>query len=955
MCHASRCMQAPSTVVALAIRATGPDPYRDALIDVGAAVAVDGAVARVFGELMRPDGDHFEGGAFPERVRRRTGITAAMLERARPRNAVMGDLLDFLPREAFFVAHDPAVAPFLRTASGDRFLAPVLDTMELARICLPDRPSHELPDLLTALGRPRPEARLSLDDCEAVLLLWSELRRRMAAWPAPLIEHARALLSPLRHPLRDLLEAAPAAAGAGQGRGAVGDGGREESFGKPRRTLPDPDARVPLDADEAAAVLAPDGPVAACLPGYESREQQIDMTRAVAAAFNDRRHLLVEAGTGIGKSLAYLVPAVLWAQANGMPVVISTNTKNLQSQLFRKDLPLVARALDASFTTAIIKGRRNYLCPRKLEHLLRYAAQELEDRERVLLLRVLAWVHATRVGDMSDCPVLDAPAMRALRARLSSSAEECPGPACARRGACFLHRARRRSLAADVVVANHALVFSEMELEEAGTALPAHAQIVFDEAHNIEEAATSWLSVELSTTRLHFVLSRLSRKGRRRAGGLIGALLQALRDADLADSGPGRTVRARADEVLEALDATQAPATAFFAALAEEILAPAGKSSVRLRSAPAPESRTAACRARLLAALAALARAIEVLTAALRDIEDDALDGRDDAMQDLTGTLTALREFVNDVDFVLRADAEGYVFWVERAPARRGGARAWGAPVDVGQRLAAQLYTRRDSIVLCSATLTVRQSFDYIKRRLGLDRFPPERVSELAVGTPFDYPRQCAVLVPVFLAEPDRSGAAYAEALGRLLANVFRRTQGRGMALFTSYDMLRRTGEVLEPALRDDAILVLSQGQSGSRESITEIFRQDLASVLMGTHSFWEGVDVAGETLSCLVMARLPFAVFTDPIVEARCEEIEARGENAFVTYSLPSAVIRFRQGFGRLIRHRTDRGIVIVADRRILTRRYGDWFRRSIPARTAAVRDENELLEQVERFFAAE
>ena len=949
-------MHIPSTVVALAVRTTGPDPYRDALIDVGAAIAVDGRVTRVFGELVGPDGAGVREGAFPERVRRHTGITAAMIEQARPRDAVMADLLAFLPREGLFLAHDPAVAPFLLTASGDRFLSPVLDTLELARICLPDQPSHALPDLLAALGHERPEVRLSLDDCEAVMRVWEELRRRMADWPDALREHARALLSPLHHPLRALFETAPSGA-AGPDRGRVPPlvERDDESFGRPRRTLPDPDTRAPLDAEEAAAVLAPDGPVAACLPGYESRDQQSAMTRAVAAAFNERRHLLVEAGTGIGKSLAYLVPAVLWARTNGMSVVISTNTKNLQSQLFRKDLPLVARALGASFTTAIIKGRRNYLCIRKLEHLLRYAAQELEDRERLLLLRVLVWAHATRVGDMSDCPVLDEPAMRALRVRLSSSAEECPGPACARRGACFLHRARRRSLAADIVVANHALVFSEMDLEEAGTALPAHAQIVFDEAHNIEEAATSWLSVELSTTRLHFVLSRLSRKGRRRAGGLVGALLHALRESDLAGAEPGRKLRARADDVLEALEATTAPAAAFFATLAEDFVAPSGKQAVRLRSAPAPDSRMAACKARLLTALAALARAIEALTAQLHEFEDETLDGCGDAVQDLTGTLAALREFVNDVDFVLRADAEGYVFWAERTSARRGGARAWGAPVDVGQRLAAQLYTRRDSIVLCSATLTVRQSFDYIKRRLGLDRFPPERVSELAVGTPFDYRRQCAVLVPMFLPEPDRSGDAYAEALGRLLANVFRRTRGRAMALFTSYDMLRRTGAVLGPALTDDAITVLQQGESGSRESITEIFRQDLSSVLLGTHSFWEGVDVAGETLSCLVMARLPFAVFTDPVVEARCEDIEARGENAFVMYSLPSAVIRFRQGFGRLIRHRSDRGIVIVADRRILTRRYGDWFRRSIPARISAVQDEQGILDVVDRFFAAD
>ena len=310
---------------------------------------------------------------------------------------------------------------------------------------------------------------------------------------------------------------------------------------------------------------------------------------------------------------------------------------------------------------------------------------------------------------------------------------------------------------------------------------------------------------------------------------------------------------------------------------------------------------------------------------------------------------------MTDTDFVLEAQAADYVYWVERLPPRYGGACAWAAPITVGGKLHELLYAQKESVVMTSATLSVNRSLAHIKKRLGVDLVPPERLGEVVLGSPFEYARQCLAMAPTFLPDPDDGQGGYAEALAHLLADVFRRTSGRALGLFTSYDMLTRVAAALRRDMAGDGIAILVQGESGSREAILDAFRTAGSAVLLGTHSFWEGVDVVGEALSCLVVARLPFAVFTDPIVEARCQQVEAEGESAFMGFSVPNAVIKLRQGFGRLIRSRSDRGIVIIADRRIVARRYGRWFCSSLPVPVRGMPDGEQFLSVIESFFESE
>lgn len=893
----------------------------------------------------------------PPSVLKARGIPVEALQDARTIEAVREDLLAFLPADGIFLAHDAAtVRAWLRGTLADAFGHTLLCTRELAGVLFPSVANHELRGLSELLGlqmppgAPVPEFRL-VEEGLLTLSLWDRLVEEAESLPAPLVGELYSLFAPLRsHPLRGFFKTCVDAQKSTATR-SRSDGDLRSLFSTevvPRVEKQDLDDREwkPVDAANVEKILGEHGILAANVPDYEFRQEQVDMAMRVTEALNTSKHLVVEAGTGTGKSLAYLVPALLWAVANEVPVVVSTNTKNLQSQLLGKDLPLLTGLVGKGVKAAVIKGRRNYLCVRKLLFAVEHAGLDLSPEERVALAGVLVWSIRTATGDVSECASGAERASPELHELITSDVSECRGPDCENRSRCFLFRARRRALSANLVIANHSVVFAEMSEGDGSPVLPPFRHAILDEAHNIEDAATHGLSLELSRYRIHFLLSRLWRPGRRHhEGGVLPALADHMERHPTSVSAAERVEKDVA-KAINTIASLEPLIDALFLELASLLGAARGKESLRYSA----ERRLESDWGLVLGARENLGRALAGLLVLLQEIVDtlghdelETMPDRENFAKDLNGVLERLRTFATEAEFVVAGASPDFVFWVERTGPRQGGARAWAAPINVGPMLADQLYRQKASLIFTSATLTVGDSLDFVKKRLGLSLLEPGRILEMNAGSPFDYARQCTFMVPLFLPEPGESGGNYAEALGVLLAETFRRTHGRALTLFTSYDMLQRCARTLRAQMAADSIPILVHGESGSREHITQTFKQDVESVLLGTHSFWEGVDVPGESLSCLVLARLPFPVFTDPIVEARCERLEAEGTSAFAGYSIPTAVIRFRQGFGRLIRHRNDRGIVIVADRRVAQKSYGQWFRRSVPVpmQTYARREE--------------
>lgn len=741
------------------------------------------------------------------------------------------------------------------------------------------------------------------------------------------------------------------------------------------RDLTPPETWQPIDEDEVLQCFAANGSgLAQIFDNYEPRAGQTAMAIEVARALNQRAHLLAEAGTGVGKSLAYLIPCALWALRNDLPIILSTNTRNLQSQLLTKDLPLVKKCLsamqvsDRPLNAVVIKGRSNYLCLKFFGAFLEGGFEKLTESEALTFADLIAWAATTTDGDLDSFrPTHSRGDMMFVRS-FGCHSGSCTGKACRFYKRCFLQKARQEALVADLVIANHALVFTE--LMNPGKLLPPHGQIIFDEAHNIEQAATSALSGELSPIMLYELCQKIAPSKGREAASLYQQIRTDFIDPAIKnDADRARildqlaTLRKHGLELAAAGKALFLTLSKFFSQTPESTLryrtvpdqtlplmsndqpqvrreVALNKSTFSAAEPLVPEAEVAQYAHAITSTLSVIKRVLDHFLSEITQKQPP--EGQDNPYEDVTAaiknTTGLLDEFGETLDGLLRGDDPGRVYWMTRLPPEEHAVTLTAAPLSVATQLSRILYKNKESVIFSSATLRTQNDFAHIQKRLGLTFLEANKhLHEFVAESPFDYPAQCSVAVADFL--PDISNLkAYELELSRLMYKLFTTAKGRSLALFTSYEMLKACEAILAPHLEKCGIDLLSQSTTTSRDAITERFReQKRPTVLFGTQSFWEGVDVIGDALSCVVITRLPFDTVGDPLFKARCEQIEAAGGSSFHDLSVPQAVIKFRQGFGRLIRSRADKGMVVITDSRIVRKPYGTAFARALPVKVEA------------------
>ncbi|MCC6704323.1 MAG: DEAD/DEAH box helicase family protein [Thermomicrobiales bacterium] len=913
--------------VAIDVEATGLDPARSEIIEV-AAVAFSARMNEApYQTLIRPFG------GIPIEIERLTGIrnedvasapllrdVEPMLQRQLGRRIVVGHVIE----------QDVAYLESGGIPVSNR----TLDTLALSRLLLPGLPSYSLENLGVALGLTVDgDAHRAASDALLTVRLMQALLQRIARIDPDTRARVAGLLSTAEPEIATLF-LDPAIDDAFPD--LLYDPSPDFRFLAPRQrpeSLKPVGKRVDIEEERVRSLFEANGALAEAVPGFQHRDGQARMAGAVARAINGDETLVVEAGTGTGKSLAYLVPAAMYAIENGRRVVVSTNTIALQDQLLSKDVPSVRRALTVAgveqpLSASVVKGRGNYLCLKRWFNHQR--TMPLGPADASMRGRATIWLSTTETGDRAELNLTqdEESEFRAV----SAEGEACNAARCPfnHRNQCFLYRARRDAEASHLLIVNHALLLSDVLAENA--LLPDSDVLVIDEAHHLEDQATNQFGFNVSDPSINAAIDGIIRhEGPVTVGALsTGAdlLVREWRNAGGADT-------SRADKLIERMrDALEHAAGARRAAgdlfgLVQALLdaRPAVERSIRLTA----DVRDGANWASFELATDALAAQLINLDrdakwvldqiGQLPSVAEDspAADERADVVLELENAQRELADQRFNLHEIVLSPSDEGIYWLERGFAGRVSLHA--APLHVGELLQAQLFERLESVILTSATLTTDNSFGYVKERLGL-----HDTRDLAMQAPFDYRSQAMLFVADDMPEPNQPG--YQAALNEAIVDLSRGVGGRTLVLFTSHAALQTTYHAIKPILERHGIAVLAQRIDGSPRRLIERMRMGGPLVVLGAATFWEGVDIAGPALSAIAIVRLPFAVPTDPVIAARSELFD----NPFMEYSTPQAILKFKQGFGRLIRRQDDIGVCAVLDRRVVSKRYGRSFLESLP-----------------------
>ena len=912
--------------VCLDLETTGLNPNSDTIIELGAVRFRQGEILDRFQTFVNP------GRKIPPFVQQLTGISEDQVRRAPSFHQVSGRLADFI-RDLPVVGHNVAFDLDFLASHGLNLHNRRFNTYDLAAIFLPTIPEYNLTELARRLNIAHEQHR-ALGDAQAAALVFHRLLEIAAAHSAARIAFIARAARVANADIADLLEgliphspganAAPGDPSGTPAYGASGIAALSTNTPPPRTSEPPPQGpannalRRTLTEQQVEELLAPDGIFAQSFPGFENRPQQAEMLESVTRAIYQGRKLIVEGGTGIGKSIAYLLPAVLYAADKGQRVVVSTNTINLQEQLINKDIPAVISILEAAgilepgvVKAAQLKGRSNYVCLHRLNNLSN--ADSLNEDEARVIGKTAVWLDHTEDGDRTrlNLHLNDWPAWSRICA---DATEGCPS---FRDGSpCFLRQARQRAESAHLLVINHALLLADLAV--GGTVLQDYQRLIIDEAHHLEEEASRQLGFEITEAALAQELENVYR--------IISRL----------NSAAARLDAARARDAVASASAAANQAGQAWQRLWEAVHGlhrSSNRSDGPQRSDQARQPLTLDQSARQTRAWSLAAVEWESLSAFLREcinrlaalrsaVSDGLFPLPDDAPDaELAAAAESITQLNDNLASIFGRHDEQQIQWLDVSRRRLA---LHSTPLSVGPILAESLFTTKESVILTSATLTTDDTFDFLRQRVGF----PEDCDELQVDSPFNYRRNTLLMIPEDLPDPRRA-AEHTQGTAKIILNMAQELDGHLLALFTSHSALRDVSYQVRGQLKAEGITMLAQGIDGTPRQLIDRMQSDPRSVLLGTASFWEGVDLQSGILRALLLCRLPFPVPNDPIIKAR----GSLYNNPFNDYQVPNAVLRFRQGFGRLIRSKTDRGVVVILDRRIRTANYGDRFLNALPS----------------------
>ncbi len=910
--------------MALDLETTGLSPDSEEIIEVGAVKFRGDETVDTFKTFVNPNRIL---GPF---IKRLTGIAQQDVDTAPSFSRVAGELAAFLG-DAPIVGHNVAFDLGFLTAKGLRLSNPRTDTWDLAYVMLPNCPDYTLSGLATQFGAIHDRPHRALDDAIATMGVFlrlvgmaSDLDVYTLAEMDRLATRSGWVLSYLLRRL-EAYKIAASGSTAQSSPGGHGMTGIDLTMlrGRLKRTKSlRPNKYIErVDPDLVESLLSTDGPVAETMDGFEERPEQVAMARAIAKAISEGNRLIVEAGTGVGKSLSYLLSAALYAIKNDARVVVSTNTINLQEQLFSKDVPAMVEALSHvdgvsmdDFKFTILKGRANYLCLKRWS--LMRGADNLSVDEARLLSKILVWLRDSPAGDRAEINLSNRRASGPWAKISAQGAVDCSGL----NGICFLRTARDRAAGAHLVIVNHALLMSDLATGRA--LIPDYDVLIIDEAQHLEEVATSHLGFEIGQSSIDDHLKLLGGDS-----GLLRSLAASFRGSSAVETRRG-TIDEVSARIVATLPSVRDSLGRVFAILSTILDDqphgdPAFDREARITSATRSQPVWSVLEIQWETAnvfLSELENDLSALLMSLEGLEDARVLDYEALLLETSNILQRNAELRQHLmEFVPQPESD-VIYWLRRAK-RSGGMTLYAAPVHIGEHLEQKLYSQKRSVILTSATISTGGTFDLVRERTGFSD-----ADELLVGSPFDYPTAALLCVPADMPEP--SSWAYQTAVEQAIVDSTVAAGGSVMALFTSYASLQAAAVAIRGQLQSRGFDVLAQGVDGTPHQLLRRFVENPKTVLLGTSSFWEGVDLAGDALKVLLVARLPFSVPTEPVFAARSELYE----RPFDEYAVPQAILRLRQGFGRLIRTRTDRGIVVILDRRTVSRNYGKTFIDSLP-----------------------